>query len=233
MLIGIFETDLLDKPLLKTFGSYGQMFEKLLLNADQNLQFRYYQVLTGELPTSPSECDAWLMTGSKASVTESQQWINKLSLFIKKIHKAEARLVGICFGHQLIAKTLGGCVTKSDKGWGVGVHCTRVLKHRQWMSPSTKQFNLIVSHQDQVVKLPTDAENIFSTAFCEFSGFQIKNHILTFQGHPEFSVKYALNRIESRRHLISSQRYNTAIESYKNPADAPLVGKWLVEFLKH
>ena len=232
MRIGILETGKLDPEIEKEYGSYAEMFQQLLLSVDDQLEFDIYQVTEGHYPESIDECDAYLITGSKHSVYDDELWIKELEDYVVSLHEHCKLLIGICFGHQIIAHALGGHTQKSDKGWGVGNTTSSIEKNTPWMSDTTEEYSLLMSHQDQVVKLPEDAVLIATNDHCTHDSFQIADHILTFQGHPEFTEDYLEHSMNKRRHLIGEEKYNEAMESLKKSHHGHLVAEWLVKFIK-
>ena len=125
MLIGILETG---RPsgALKEHGSYPELFERLLGAEAKDFQFRTYAAIDSEVPADPRACDAWLVTGSRHGAYERLPWMLALEELLRKAVAAKVPVVGICFGHQLLAQALGGKVEKSDKGWGFGLHDYRL-----------------------------------------------------------------------------------------------------------
>ena len=230
MRIGILETDTLDRNIEKQYGSYAAMFETLFLAVDSKIEFSVYRVIDDVYPVAIDECDAYLITGSKSSAYDNDPWIKKLSEYIVSLYKQNKKLIGICFGHQIIAYALGGLAEKSDKGWGVG-NVVSNNQNQPWMHTEKKQFSLLVSHQDQVTKLPADAKLIASNEFCPNASFQIADYILTFQGHPEFSKDYLKYLMNKRRDLIGKEKYNKAVTSLQNNHDSQLVAQWIINFI--
>src|SRR5262249_13995056 len=123
MRIGILQTGAVRGDLLGEFGDYPTMFRALLANAasDEPIEFRDYDVQRGEYPATLDECDAYLITGSRESVYDDLPWLPRLEEFVRMLDADRHPLVGICFGHQLVAQALGGETRKADQGWGVGV----------------------------------------------------------------------------------------------------------------
>lgn len=232
MRIGILEAQILEADVIEKYGSYAEMFQRLLLSVDDQLEFNVYPVIEGQYPGSIDECDAYLITGSKSSVYDDEPWIVELQDYIVSLHKQCKKLIGICFGHQLIAHTLGGLTQKSENGWGVGNTVSNIEKARPWMRNAKEKFSLLVSHQDQVAELPDPAIRIASNEHCPNDSFQIANHILTFQGHPEFSEDYLRYSMNKRRELIGEEKYNRAIDSLNRPTDSQLVAQWIVDFIR-
>lgn len=232
MIIGILQADSVLAPLQKQFGSYAEMFSDLLrsVSGQDQLQFKVYDVEHGVYPNSEDECDAYLITGSRASVYDEKSWIRNLQAYVLILHRANKKLVGICFGHQLIAVALGGRTEASDRGWGVGVHSSKVVHTEQFMTPGLAQFSLLVSHKDQVTRLPQEAKLLASSDFCANAMFRVDQHILTFQGHPEFCRGYARELIELRRELLGAKT-EPGIESLAMATDEKQVAEWIMKFI--
>jgi len=233
MRIGILETDKLKPEIRQQYGSYADMFQQLFLSIDTELEFNVYLVIDGQYPVSIDECDAYLITGSQFSAYDNDEWLQKLREYVVLLHQQKKKLTGICFGHQLIAHALGGETKRSDKGWGVGNISSEIKVLKQWMGNSEKSFSLLVSHQDQVTSLPQGGELIASNDFCKISSFQVADHILCFQGHPEFSEDYLNYLINKRRDLIGENTVKEAQDSLKRKHDGKLVANWLINFIKN
>jgi GMP synthase-like glutamine amidotransferase len=233
MRIGILKTDSVREEFQGDFGDYPAMFRAILMSGadDTPIEFRDYDVQHGEYPATIDECDAYLITGSRESVYDDQPWIHRLAAFVQQLDDARHTLVGICFGHQLIAHVLGGETRAADAGWAVGVQETQVLSPAEWMLPYRERFGLLSSHKDQVVRLPERAEVFASTPLCPNSGFTIGDHILTFQGHPEFSKGYSRALIELRRELLGEPGYSEGVESLTKPVHQSMVGRWIINFI--
>lgn len=231
MKIGILEAEQLKPEIQQEFGSYGDMTRRLLTSVDSTVSFDVWPVINGHYPADINACDAYLITGSKASAYEDSPWIKQLEAYIQQLAERRKKLIGICFGHQLIAQALGGRVEKSSKGWGVGVMASDVINRQPWMQPFQKQFSLLVSHQDQVIELPTAAARIAGSDFCEYSSYQIGDHVLSFQGHPEFSPEYAKQSMDGRRTILGEKRYQQAQATLGQKRDHKLVAQWILNFI--
>lgn len=212
------------------YSTLFSQFVKTLL-PDQATQVREYKVAQGHFPVSVADCGIWFITGSALSVYDDIPWIHHLVDFTKELHLNRKKTIGICFGHQMVAHALGGQVIRSPKGWGVGVRQFNVVKKERWMSIEANQVSLLFSHQDQVIQLPREATLLASDDFCEFQMSQIGDHILTLQGHPEFSVKFARDRLISQKDFIEDKTYSRAMASYDRSTDHQLVSQWIREFI--
>jgi len=175
MRIGILQTGQSPDILRGEAGDYPDMFEALLAN--HGFSFRTYNVEAMEFPTDVHDCDGWLITGSRHGAYESHPFIAPLEAFIRKAIAEKVPMVGICFGHQIIAQAMGGKVERFAGGWAVG--------------PQAYDFGgapvtLNAWHRDQVTLRPEGAEVIACNAFCENAALVYGNTALTIQAHPEF-----------------------------------------------
>ncbi|MGE4570032.1 MAG: gamma-glutamyl-gamma-aminobutyrate hydrolase family protein [Gammaproteobacteria bacterium] len=201
MKIGILQVGKAPDELIDTYGSYAEMFVALLSGNEYAFEFRTYEACDGEFPQVINECDGWIITGSKHGVYELHPWISTLSQLITEIYHNKLPLVGICFGHQIIAQALGGLVQKSNKGWGIGLDTYQLNNKASWMSNLGDDITLNIIHQDQVVEPPKDAVIYASSDFCENAGFYIDNSVLTIQAHPEFLVDFTAEILALRSAL--------------------------------
>lgn len=209
--------------LADTFGDYPAMFAALL---GDGFGIESFDVQRGDLPRADAH-DACLITGSPAGVYDPLPWITELSDFIRSSWKA--KMVGICFGHQVMAEALGGHVEKSDKGWGAGLHRYQIDRVEPWMDP-VASIAVPASHQDQVVVQPPHTEVLASSAFTPFAALAWTDRpAISFQFHPEFSPAFAKALIQKRFDAIPNP--DAAIASLDAPNDCARVGGWIRRFL--
>ncbi len=231
MKIGILQCDHVSDEFVDKYGDYNSMFTSLLLKADPNLKFVIYPVIDGQFPQTLDDCDGWLITGSRHGTYDEFDWIKEMESLIRRLDREKRKVVAICFGHQLVAKTLGGKSGKSDKGWGVGLQ-TWDFKHKpNWMAEDGDEFSLLASHQDQISELPPGATLIAGSEFCEYGALQIGDHILTFQGHPEFTHGYSRDLMQSRTGRIPTDILEAGMASLQHEADDLKVARWMISFL--
>lgn len=230
MKLGILKTDAVRPEWVSEFGEYPDMFAALLSSADPGLEFTVYDVTCGEYPADIDEVDAYLITGSKSSVYDDQPCIAALMDFVRQLHQRRKKLVGICFGHQLVAQALGGLTQKSPKGWGVGLHTHHFSLAPAWHDQGDLDLAILVSHQDQVVSVADDMQVLAGSEFCENAVCQLGDHILTFQGHPEFVPAYAEAIMTSRKGLIGEEAYTAGIASLVGEHQGQRVARWIINF---
>lgn len=226
MKVGILETGAPPDPLVQRFGAYPAIISEMLGPGFATVS---YDVARGGLPDDPRAHGAWLITGSPAGVYEDHPWIPPLEAFLREA-KGKAKLVGLCFGHQIMAQAFGGRVEKSERGWGIGLQSYVVAERAPWMD-DVASFAIPVSHQDQVVEQPPASQILAANAFSPFGLIAYEDgSSISFQGHPEWEPAFAQALIESRRDRLPG--VDEALASLDRPNDRARVGEWVRRFLK-
>jgi GMP synthase-like glutamine amidotransferase len=226
MNIAILETGRPPGALGERFPRYPAMFAELLGPGFETVS---YDAEHGALPERPEDHPAYLVTGSAAGVYEDHAWIPPL-IELLRAAKGKAKLIGVCFGHQLMAEAFGGKVTKSEKGWGVGLQ-TYELKNRAPWTGGEERVAVPVSHQDQVVVQPPYTQVIAASDFTPYGVLAWSDQpAISMQFHPEFTRDYARALIEHRRERLPEP--DAALASLDAPNDQALVAEWIRRFLK-
>lgn len=192
MKIGILQTGRTPDEMRATHGDYDDLFKRML--DGRGFTFETFAALDGVLPASVTEADGWLITGSKFGAYEGHSWIPPLEEFLRQAFAAGVPIVGVCFGHQILAQALGGKVEKFAGGWQVGP--TDYLR-----SDGTKD-QIIAWHQDQVTQLPEGAEVIGASDLCANAMLSYGDKALTVQPHPEFSHAFLQDLLNARRDVL-------------------------------
>ncbi|RVU29602.1 glutamine amidotransferase-related protein [Neptunomonas marina] len=236
MKLGILETGITPTELLDEHGSYAQMFMQLFDKAGYDYQYEVFEVKAGQFPSSPTECDGWIITGSKSNVYEQLPWMATLKEFILAIHQSERPMVGICFGHQIVAEAFGGVVEQYAAGWGVGLHTYRLEGKTDFIKDVPNAFTINAVHQDQVVTKPDNAEVFATSEFCPLAGLVYDDRIFTLQSHPEFNVAYeeALLTLRDGDGIpnAAAQAGLASLREAGAKADSLEVARWMAEFLE-
>lgn len=195
-------------------------------------EFVGYEAAQGQFPVSPTECDAWVITGSPRGVYDANPWIAELMQFVRDSYAAGTKLVGVCFGHQLIAHALGGKAEKSDLGRNFGLRKVKVDQHKAWMDAEIEHYSLYFAHQDQVTQLPPKAEILASTETAPIALYSIEQQVFCTQGHPEFSAEIMHCILELLKGSMDDQEIAKTRHSIESQQpDNPLIGQWIVNFL--
>lgn len=232
MNLGILQCDSIREEFVAQYGQYPAMIAALLHTSDPSIEFSVFNVKQGELPNHVDAADAYIITGSRDGVNDGHNWIEQLEQFVRDLYHARKKVIGICFGHQIIAKAMGGQVIKSPKGWGLGMSQNTLLVDKSWMNPKQSELNILVSHQDQVVELPEGAEVLAGSEFCPYYMLQLDS-FLTIQGHPEFTKDYAKALIITREDHVSKIHFTKAMDSLSLNVHDALIAQWIVAFLSH
>lgn len=219
MNINILKCDSFPGLLPADIPSYEWMFEQRFNAAAQKLglsvSYCLYNVHQGELPHNFEADEIYLVTGSNTSAYDTIPWVLSLQDWIRQAYAQQVVLVGICFGHQVIAQALGGKVQRHPQGWGVGIRQSQVLDPALASIIPGGTMHLICNHHDQVVQLPPRANRLATSEFCVNEGYTIDGHVITFQGHPEFTVGYEEHLILHHADSESADLKNHALDSLK------------------
>lgn len=240
--IGIFATGIPPESLRDTYPSYAGMFVDLLAPFMPHTRFRVYDVQANQWPESLQECDGWIITGSKCGVYDDLPWMRQLQVLIRDIAESDQRLVGICFGHQIMAAAMGASVEKYSGGWGVGLHHYEMKKPPLLNRDSSfmgdePPHDLVLNamHQDQVMNCPPSAQVLARSDFCPYAALIYEQGMLSFQPHPEFSLDYERDLLQDRQGItIEPKQAEAAIAELTEQArvDNTIVGRWIARFLQ-
>ena len=227
MRIGILEAGAPPASLQPEFGRYTGMVEHML---GSGFSYRVFDVVDAA-PPSPDACDAFVITGASAGVYDDLPWIAPMEGFLRAA-KGRVPLIGICFGHQLMAQAFSGVVEKSPKGWCAGLHTYQVTHREPWMD-AAETIAIPASHQDQVVVAPPSARTILASDFTPFAALAYADQpAISIQGHPEFEPPFAQALYESRLDApYDEAEADRVIASLGAPNDRGRVATWLRTFL--
>jgi GMP synthase (glutamine-hydrolysing) len=237
MLIGLLETGRVPEDMVPDHGDYPTQFGEIYRSVDPSVRVATYAVIDGIFPKRPDECDAWLITGSKYGVYDDEPWIEPLKTCLREIRAANVPIIGICFGHQIMAEAFGGRAEKFHDGWACGVHDYAVTSRPEWMADASGAFAMHAMHQDQVTGLPDDATVLASSPFCQNAmlayGDPDAPDAISIQPHPEFAMAYAKDLVELRAgELIPPERSEPAMASFGKAVDNIEFVKWSLAYLR-
>ena len=220
MRIGILKCGQSPDVLRGAQGDYDTMFERLL--AGRAFTFDSYHVEAMQFPESVHAADGWLITGSRHGVYEDHAFIRPLEDFIRRAHDAGVPMVGICFGHQIIAQALGGEVIRHPSGWAVGA---------QDYDFGGESIILNAWHQDQVVRAPEHAKTLASSDFCRHAALVYGDRAFSVQPHPEFRDGFIDGLIEHRGGAVPGELLDRA-RARRGDADSLALADRIEAFFK-
>ncbi|MDO6583937.1 type 1 glutamine amidotransferase [Salipiger sp. 1_MG-2023] len=222
MKIGILQPGLVPDVILEEVGDYDAQFRALL--AGHGFDFETWKVVNGNFPAGPDDADGWLITGSRHGAYENHPWMAPLEELIRAIYASGKPLIGVCFGHQIIAQALGGKVEKSEQGWVVGPTLYRYGDRLRLVN---------AWHQDQVVTLPEGAEVVASSEICPYAAIHYPGHAYTVQPHPEFRRDFAQALIVHRAPgVVPPALVDEATAKLDMPLDSAEIGAQFATFFK-
>lgn len=222
MKIGILQTGHAPDELRPMVGDYADLFQRMLGSA--GFEFVVYDVVDMQFPATVSQCDGWLITGSKHGVYEDHAFIPPLMDFIRSVYATDLPLVGVCFGHQIIAQALGGQVVKFAGGWSVG---------RQSYDFGGTPVALNAWHQDQVIVAPPGATTVASNDFCAHAALVYGNRAFSVQAHPEFDSTVIAGLARHRGAGLVPDAQLAAVQAdLDKPVDNAHLAAQIVSFFK-
>jgi len=188
------------EKVIEQYGRFDDIFKQLL--GPDHFDYVPYFAVDGELPDSVNDADAWLLTGSKHGAYEALPWIPPLEAFVRDIYAQGLPMVGICFGHQLIAQALGGKVVKFDGGWVAG----------------TEHYEL--SEQ-------TGVGSAVLNAWHQHAALYYRDNTVSIQPHPEFENDYLQLLLAERGTALPADIQQAAADSLGQNLNNKAIGDWL------
>jgi GMP synthase-like glutamine amidotransferase len=221
----------------KRFVDDGEKTAAGLLAQRPDWHFEVWQAHEGRLPPDPDAYAGWVLTGSVASVNDDAPWIHRLADLVRRLHRRRVPLVGLCFGHQMVAHALGGRVGPSPGGWRIGSAVTRYRDDAcaalPWMRPAQASITLFAAHREQVLQPPAEATVLGGDDFAPAAALCIGEHVFTTQYHPELSRVFMRALLDEHGALWPAPLVAQARAQVEAPVDAERFMRWAAQFLEH
>ena len=216
-------------------GDFDRMFIDLL--AEPGQAWEVHDVEHGQFPSEPAAYDGFVITGSRYSATDDLPWLKDLFALVRAIRGRGQGLLGICFGHQVLAQALGGEVRPNPLGWDVGVRSVQLTPAGQEvpaLSAAPRPLRVFELHQDIVTRLPPGGLHLASSDHTLYEMFSLGTRTLGVQGHPEFDtegIRVALHKL-SAGGLLPPDRAAQCEATLVHEPHRPFLRQWLRDFLR-
>ncbi|KAJ8067735.1 hypothetical protein OCU04_003340 [Sclerotinia nivalis] len=233
-----------DTPLPNTdakYHGYGGVFSSLLERGTttltpplpvSSLQIGSYDVTLQEYPTL-SSIDAILISGSRFTAFDSEPWIVKLVEFVRRVlEQGRVRVVGICFGHQIVGRAMGMRVLRNERGWELSVTAVELTGRGKEIF-GLESLNIFQMHKDMVYEYPEEVEQLAYTDKCATQGMYIKGRLMTVQGHPEFTKEIVREVLEARHAsgIFDDETFEDAMSRVNKDHDGVKVAQAFLKFI--
>lgn len=224
MKIGVLVAEELAAPLVERLGSIRNAFRAML---DISFDLHFWQVNENVFPSGADECDGWVISGSSASAYDEYGWVERLRGLLRDA-KGKRPMIGICFGHQLIADTFGGKAEPSPGGRIWGFHDYRLCDLEPWMEAAVSQ-RVAVAHGDQVTRIPPGAKVIASCEWTPYAALYYPgSEILTVQSHPEVTIEFRRALIEFHRGgQLTDEEADDRLVQCATPLNHGAIRQWI------
>ena len=209
----------------------GEKFRELLSGVRPDWEYCPVPVNADEFPENVDDFDGYVVCGSSASVHDEDGWINRLLNLIRQIDSKGVPLFGCCFGHQAIARALGGEVARNGFGWSAGTETTRIVRKEDWMPTGSNEISLHSFHHEQVSGLPAGCRVVGTNPNCPIASFARGDHVFTTQYHPEMSKAFAKALVEDMETDLGDGLAD-ARRSVEGKAQGPEFASWIARFLE-
>lgn len=238
--LAILEADTPMPAIQAKIGLYRSVFTSLFAAACAPLPLESVLDISGhdvvndlESYPNPATVDAVLITGSKHNAFESDPWIEKLVAYTKQILEGGGKVIGVCFGHQIIGRAMGAQVGRSDKGWELSVVEMELTEEgKRIFGGETLKIHQM--HRDVVMEHPAGTIPLAKTEACATQGMYIPNKMIAVQGHPEFN-EFIMDTILRTRHdggIIPDGPFEDAVSRAANDHHGVAIARAFVRFIR-
>lgn len=195
----------------KVYGGYGNVFVAAFgAGDDDDERWDCFRAIAGEFPAAEdlASYDGFVISGSPHDAHGDEPWVRRLCALVRALHAMGKRVLGVCFGHQLLCRALGGRVGRARNGWDVGVRTVTFargllevegfggLDDGELAVAGRRSAAIVEVHQDEVWEVPPGATVLASSEKTRVEAFAVGEHALGIQGHPEYTTDILSNLID-------------------------------------
>lgn len=228
MRVAILENDRLPEGLAPAGVRFADYYVRMLHAADPTIAYDIFHTPAGEYPEDFARYDGVVLTGSHADAFSDEAWVVELRRRVTALIASDVKIVGICFGHQILGMCLGAPVGRAECGFTIG----RVAyRWHGGAGSGDAGYGLLASHQDQVKALPAGATLLASSDACPIAGFTYGDNVLSMQPHPELDEAIVANIVEMRRDVLGPGA-DAALATLKAPHEGAAIGAMIVAFIR-
>jgi GMP synthase-like glutamine amidotransferase len=230
MHIGILNANTDNSEFAKHQPTEAEKWQNLLGQKRPKWKFTNFQISDGDFPKDLADFDGWIVTASPASVHDDAPWINNLFDLIVELEHNQTKLLGAGFGHQAIAKALGGKVAKNPNGWNLGSTEIEACARPRWME--AKRFWQYSAHEEQVTSAPQNAQVVLRSKNCPIAGLAIEQHVFSTQTHAEYTHDFIKALVDEFAKDSPKELIENASASLPLSADNGLFSDIIIRFFE-
>jgi GMP synthase-like glutamine amidotransferase len=231
MHIAVLATNTDDSAFAARHPRDAEKFRALLQGVRPGWKVTAFDLPKEEFPEGLHRFDGVLIGGSPSSVHDEDAWIGRLLALIRDGFAAGVPLAGACFGHQAIAKALGGVVKPNPGAFVLGTAETEVVAPAPWMEPVAR-FRLAAAHGEQVTALPPGAEVVGRTEGCPAACYRVGSRVFATQYHPEMTPEFLEALVEEFAPQFSAEVGEAARASLAQGTEGPRFAEWIARFFE-
>ncbi|CEJ61486.1 hypothetical protein PMG11_10019 [Penicillium brasilianum] len=239
--IAVLECDTPIAPVKERLGGYGDIFTRLLnkgleASGDSRVDIKEiskWHVVDNPVYPDPEEYDALLLSGSKHDSFADDAWIVSLMEYVRSVIEQHKKpVVGICFGHQIIARALGSRVGRGEGGWEISVEEITLTDAGKQIFGKDK-LSLQQMHRDVVHEVPAGCLNLGYSPRCAVQGLYMPKRLWSVQAHPEFN-EFIMSQLLEARHdsgVFNDQLYEDGSSRAAKPHDGEFLATEIIKFM--
>ncbi len=204
--IAILKTGSTAEGLRRTKGDFEHWVQRALGQPDSKI------VVLNTMHISswpePNTFRALILTGSHANVTENLSWMLSLKEYVVRGYAQSVPMLGICFGHQLLASAFGGKVGANPNGKEYGAvtfRLSREGKANPLFAGLPESFPVFMSHEQSALQLPAGAQCLGQTSKESHGAFFLQPNVWGLQFHPEFDPQIMRWYLENHFHIPAAE----------------------------